>query len=97
MPHLHSEGKTKKYVTRNKKYHIELVPTPAEQEATYYAALELVKLIDENLKRKVRHYRNNAGELLTTLDEVICAILNDDLLLTTEKTEAYWMPQELAA
>ncbi len=97
MPQLQLKSKPKKYVTRNKKYHIELVPTPAEREAAYYAALELVAVIDENLRQGVRHYRNTAGELLTTLDEVVCAILNDDLLLASEKPLTYWMPKELAA
>lgn len=46
----------------------------------YYIILELVARIDEDLTRGVRHYRNKAGRLLTKLDEVVNAILNDDLL-----------------
>jgi hypothetical protein len=70
-----------------------------EQEATYSAALELVARIDDDLTRGVRHYRNKAGTLLTTLDEVVRAILNDDLLLPeVEEDEMIWVtPQELAA
>lgn len=71
-----------------------------EKEATYYAALQLVAEIDEALTRGTHHYRNKAGELLTTLDEVIHAILANDLLLpkAEEESEVLWMqPQELAA
>lgn len=78
----------------------ELVKTSkmTEQEATYYAALELVAQIDEDLTRGVRHYRNKAGVLLTSLDEVVNAILEDNLLLPEEETEMMWAtPQELAA
>lgn len=71
----------------------------SENDATYYAALKLVARIDEDLTKGVRHYRNKAGVLLTTLDQVVHAILNDDLLLpdTQEDTEVMWLPQELAA
>jgi len=69
-----------------------------EQEATYYAALELVARIDEELTRGIRHYRDKTGLLLTTLDEVIRAILDDNLLVPEEEQEMIWMtPQELAA
>lgn len=70
-----------------------------EQEATYYAALELVARIDEDLTRGVRHYRNKAGTLLTSLDEVVQAILDDNLLLPEEEEAGVvWVaPQELAA
>ena len=71
----------------------------SEHEATYYAALELVAHIDEDLTRGIRHYRNKAGVLLTTLDEVIRAILDDNLLMSEEQqSEMIWVaPQELAA
>lgn len=46
----------------------------------YLTALELVARIDEDLTRGVRHYRTTAGELLTTLDQVVVAILAGDLL-----------------
>ena len=71
----------------------------SEQEATYHAALELVARIDEDLTRGVRHYRNKAGKLLTTLDDVVRAILDNDLQLADEQEEEMiWAaPQELAA
>ncbi len=79
----------------------ELVKSPkvTEQEATYYAALELVARIDEDLTRGIRHYRDKAGLLLATMDEVIRAILDDNLLVSEEQeTEMMWVtPQELAA
>lgn len=55
-----------------------------EIEATYQAALKLVARIDEELTRGVTHYRNKAGVLLTHLDEVVRAILSDDLQLCGE-------------
>lgn len=68
-----------------------------EQDATYYAALDLVARIDDDLTRGVRHYRTKAGRLLNSLDEVINAILSDNLLLPEEQEpEVYWR-QELAA
>jgi len=75
-----------------------VAPTAAEREETYYAALELVAEIDEGLTRGTRHYRNKAGVLLTSLDEVINAILTDDLAVPElqQESEMYW-PQELAA
>ena len=86
----------------NHRTYPELVVTHAvsEREAAYYAALKLVARIDEDLTKGIRHYRSKAGVLLTTLDEVVHAILNDDLLLSEEweKTELVWVaPQELAA
>ncbi len=70
-----------------------------EQEETYQAALKLVARIDDDLTRGVRHYRNKAGILLTTLDEVIRAILENDLLLEEheERQSVWFTPQELAA
>lgn len=71
----------------------------AEQEATYHAALELVAHIDEDLTRGVRHYRTKAGVLLETLDQVVNAILADDLLIPDkEEAEVLWVsPEGLAA
>jgi hypothetical protein len=70
-----------------------------EQEAAYHAALELVARIDEDLTRGIRHYRTKAGILLTTLDEVIRAILEDNLLIPEEQESGRrWVaPRELAA
>lgn len=74
-------------------------PTAAEREAAYYAALKLVARIDEDLTKGTRHYRTKAGTLLTTLDEVVRAILDDNLLLPEESNIGVrWLaPQELAA
>jgi hypothetical protein len=69
-----------------------------EREASYYAALKLVAVIDDDLTRGIRHYRTRAGVLLTTLDEVVRAILDNDLLITSEEEDVIWVtPQELAA
>lgn len=69
--------------------------TAAEREQRYQAALKLVAHIDNDLTRGIRHYRNKDGVLLTSLDEVIRAILADDLLLP-EGTEAVWAPKLVA-
>jgi hypothetical protein len=77
----------------------ELVVTHSnEKDATYNAALKLVAQIDEDLTKGIRHYRTKNGKLLTTLDQVVNAILADNLLLpqVQEETEAVWM-QEMAA
>ncbi len=100
----HSQKKSLNHNNRHDSsmFYPELVmsPSTSEPEATYYAALELVAHIDEALTRGTRHYRNSAGELLTTLDEVVRAILDNDLLVpeNQEETEIMWVtPQELAA
>jgi hypothetical protein len=77
-----------------------VVSHPAsEGDAAYYAALKLVARIDEDLTKGIRHYRNKAGELLLTLDQVVNAILEDNLMVpeAQEETEVVWLPQELAA
>lgn len=73
--------------------------TMTEQEAAYRAALELVARIDEDLTRGVKHYRTKAGKLLETLDQVVQAILDDNLLMPDEKeAEVIWTtPEGLAA
>lgn len=58
--------------------------TPIDQETTYRAALELVARIDEGLTRGTGHYRTKAGLLLEKLDQVVTAILRDDLLIEPE-------------
>lgn len=68
-----------------------------EREEAYYAALKLVERIDEDLTKGIRHYRTKAGQLLLTLDEVIRAILDNDLLVEEKREERVWLPQELAA
>lgn len=71
---------------------LELKALPAEREVAYQAALKLVARIDEDLTRGIRHYRTRAGELLTTLDEVVRAILGNDLLLPEESVaEVVWI------
>jgi hypothetical protein len=83
----------------NNRPYPELVVSHAQPESdtAYYAALKLVARIDEDLTQGIRHYRSKAGVLLTTLDQVVNAILNDDLMLEMEEEEAVWIPQELAA
>jgi len=75
-----------------------VVSRAGEKDATYNAALKLVAQIDEDLTKGIRHYRTRSGQLLTTLDQVINAILEDNLLLpqVQQEVEAVWM-QELAA
>jgi len=51
----------------------------SHSHAAYYAALELVAGIEENLASGRRHYRAKNGELLVTLDEVVNAIVNHRL------------------
>lgn len=51
------------------------------KEAAYQAALELVAEIDYNLTTGRGHYYNSMGEILTTLDEVVRAILGNDLIM----------------
>jgi len=95
---IHSFKRNQRHNGRENYPQLVVAPTPAEQEATYYAALELVAEIDEGLTRGTRHYRNKAGALLTSLDQVINALLTDDLALPElyQESEIYW-PQELAA
>lgn len=58
----------------------------AVDDETWGAARELVARIDEDLTRGIRHYYTKSGKLLTTLDEVVQAIL-DNNLLTVEVTD----------
>ena len=51
-----------------------------EADARYAAALRLVQAIDWDLQKGTRHFHNSAGKLLMSLDEVVQAILNDDLV-----------------
>jgi len=48
--------------------------------ARYIAALQLIDVIAHNQRIGRTHYRRNSGRLLTELDEVIVAILADDLM-----------------
>ena len=102
MERIQSRTLTHKQRYNGARVYPELVKTPSmtEREATYHAALVLVAQIDEDLTRGVRHYRDKTGMLLTTLDEVVRAILDNNLLLPEEQEPANvtWVaPQELAA
>ncbi len=100
MEHSQNHALKRNRHSTNSRVYPELVVTrtTAEREATYYSALELVARIDDDLNRGTRHYRNRAGILLNTLDEVVNAILANDLLLPGEQPERSWVaPQELAA
>ncbi len=58
--------------------------TTEQAEATYMSALELVQHIDQTLTSGTQHYRTNSGRLLRTLDEVVNAILANNLLWESE-------------
>ena len=49
----------------------------------YSVALDVVERIDALLERRAQHYRTKSGQLLTTLDQVVTAILQDDLAIET--------------
>ncbi|MFQ5436199.1 MAG: hypothetical protein ACE5FD_15105 [Anaerolineae bacterium] len=68
-----------------------LLPRPDNQAERYEAALQLVDQIDRHLTAGTRHYRTRSGELLRTLDQVVNAILDDNLLLDAE--ERVWTPR----
>ena len=65
----------------------------SDRVAAYMAALALVQHIDESLSKGSQHYRTRSGQLLRTLDEVVHAILADNLVWETE--QAGW-DQDLA-
>jgi hypothetical protein len=50
-----------------------------ESAARYTLALQLVQQIDRHLQNGTCHYRDTQGRLLTTLDEVVNAILSNTL------------------
>ncbi|MBE7556803.1 MAG: hypothetical protein HS126_37650 [Anaerolineales bacterium] len=59
------------------------VSSAAEQAAAYFAALKLVASIDDGLARGNHLYRDKTtSQPLTTLDEVVRAILADSLVMT---------------
>jgi hypothetical protein len=51
----------------------------SEQGACYAAALHLVREIDAHLRVGTCHYYDTQGRLLTTLDQVVNAILTNAL------------------
>ena len=71
-----------------------LVPRPEERERAHQQAFELVQLIDQHLTNGTQHYRTKSGTLLRTLDQVINAILEDNLLI--DGTNYGWQQEELA-
>lgn len=68
-----------------------LVPRPQEMQTRYEAAFELVQLIDQHLTTGTQHYRTKSGTLLRTLDQVVNAILADNLFI--EEEYGYKLPQ----
>jgi hypothetical protein len=58
-----------------------IVLLSARREAVYQCALLAVEVINADLTSGRRYYRTRAGGLLTTLDEVVRAILADDLVV----------------
>ncbi|MEM7031067.1 MAG: hypothetical protein AAF629_15985 [Chloroflexota bacterium] len=58
-----------------------IIRFPQDSEAEKYElAYSLVQHIDETLTAGTQHYRTKSGHLLRTLDEVINAILADNLV-----------------
>lgn len=56
-----------------------LDPAEVEREAVGVYALAGVEILSRQLENRTRHFRNRAGELLTTLDQVVQAILAVEL------------------
>lgn len=50
-----------------------------ELDAAYRLALRLVAIIDRDLTLGIRHYWHCDGHLLTTLDQVVRAIIDREL------------------
>ena len=64
--------------------------TEYERELIYLAALVLVERIDYSLSYTTGgrvHYRTKSGQLLRTLDQVVRAILADDLMATEQVSD----------
>lgn len=53
---------------------------PTEQERRYRVALRLVGRIDEGVTTGNHHYWSKAGVLLVKLDQVVDAILTNELM-----------------
>ena len=65
-------------------------PTAADREQCYQAALKLVERIESNLRcsRRCLYWRVSDKAQLTTVTEVVNAILSDDLLLPEDVQNA---------
>lgn len=59
----------------------------AHREAVFQRALAYVEAVDADLTSGRRHYRNRAGVLLNSLDQVVQAILDNDLAITESTFE----------
>jgi hypothetical protein len=68
-----------------------MLPEPPSR-AAYDAALLLVGQIDQTLTAGLSPYRTTTGQRLTTLDEVVRAILDDTLL--TENPDLAAVPKK---
>lgn len=67
---------------------IKAIPRPRQkmlQQQAYYPAFELAEKIETGLRLGIRHYRDRQGKLLRTLDQVIRAILDDNLDMGDER------------
>ena len=64
-----------------------IIRLPEDNEAEKYElAYSLVQHIDATLTSGTQHYRTKSGNLLRTLDEVVNAILADNLVWEEEAT-----------
>lgn len=61
-----------------------IFPFRDDAEARYDAAFDLVQHIDATLSAGTQHYYTKSGQLLRTLDEVVHAILADNLVWDTQ-------------
>ncbi len=84
---------------RRKRHTVPEHPAGDDADVRYAAALKLVQTIDLNLQRGTHHYYDTRGRLLSTLDEVIQAMLTDSLALSqpADKTVEWVLVGELAA
>lgn len=57
----------------------------ATMSIRYGVAMEVVLRIDAHLQNGTQHYRTKAGQLLTTLDQVVAAILANDLAIESRE------------
>lgn len=66
--------------------HFKVVIYSVHKEEVYSRCLAFVDALepDPRFSRLSRHYRNRAGELLGTLDQVINAIIDDELMTEEE-------------